>query len=274
MEYDSVMRKVAGAAPPIKSFARELRVLEELARMPGPAGVTELAGAVGLAASTTHRILGGLVREGYARRDGDRKYELGSKILVLAREFLNRSGLRRLAQPRLQALKERTGETAYLVVKDGDQGVCIDCVESRDHMRVSLTIGGRCDLYCSAVGKVFLADYAPAETAAYLRGRRVQKFTPRTLTTLPQLLREAGRVRARGFGADDEEHLVGVRCVAAPVRDFRGVLVACLAAGGPSSRIPRNRLPSLAREVMAESRLLSEELGSSEDAWKGSSTSR
>lgn len=259
VEFDSVSRNRDRSVN--QAFGRELRVIEHLARADEAVGVVELAERLRLPASTAHRMLTTLRREGYVRQDEHKKYELGSKILALAGDFLGRWGLRKTSLPVLRGLKDRTGETSYLVVKDGREGVCVECVESPDHMRVSLSVGGRCELYYSAVGKIFLAEFTDAELADYARKTRFQRFTRRTLVSLPALKRETQRVRRQGWGADDEEHYVGIRCVAAPVRDFRGRTVAALAVGGPSTRLRRSGLEPLGRTVREAAVRLSHAMG-------------
>ena len=261
MELHSVSRNLHRDRSVNQAFGRELKVLETLAHSDDPVGVVEFAAQLRLPASTTHRMLATLLREGYVRQDGNRKYQLGSKILALAGAYIGKSGLRKTALHFLQRLKQQTGETVYLVVKDGPQGICVESLESPDHMRISLSVGGRFDLYYSAGGKVFLAEFTDAELASYMNETPLQRFTPRTLVTLARLRGELRKIRRLGFAVDDEEHFIGIRCIAAPVRDFRHRTVAALAIGGPSTRITKQQLDRLGKITVSVANDLSSAMG-------------
>ncbi len=128
-------------------------------------------------------------------------------------------------------------------------------------LRLFAQPGTRHPVYCTGVGKVLLAWEPEEEVRRFLASIPLLRFTPNTLTDPEALIRELRSVRARGYAVDREERERGVRCVAAPVRDSQGRVVAALSVCAPASRLPRCRLPEIARLVQAAAYRISANLG-------------
>ena len=224
----------------VQSLDRALDVLEALGSA-RELGLSEIAARTGLVVSTAHRLLHTLVQRGYVGQNpANGRYTLGYKLLELVDALEARTAaLRSAAHPHLERIKEATGETANLVVLDGDRGVYVDQVEGTHSIRMFTKLGSSALAHTTGSGKAILA-YRPADTIARLYPREREPFerlTPRTLTTLSALRDDFVRIRRRGYALDDEEHEEGVSCVATPVFDASAMACAAISISAPTARI-------------------------------------
>jgi IclR family acetate operon transcriptional repressor len=219
--------------PRVQSLDRALDLLEALAGT-DEIGVSELAARTGLVPSTAHRLLATLVARGYAAQSpASGRYVLGYKLLELTSGLQDRLGrLRAAARPHLEAIQAQTGETTNLVVLEGRNAVYVESVPGTRSVRLFTEIGQAIPAHTSGSGKALLAwadaGALPTEFPA---------STPHTLTTLAALQEELARIRRRGYATDDEEHELGVACVAVPVLDGSETAVAAISVSGPAPRI-------------------------------------
>jgi DNA-binding IclR family transcriptional regulator len=256
-----VTARPPAAAGGLKSLRRTIRVLECFSIREPRLSLSDIARRVGLPASTTHRILSTLRGTGFVEQDGERdQYRLGLKLLELGSVVLATMELHREAAPFLEALARATGETVHLGVFDGSQVVSIEKMESTHGLATNVTIGKGAPAYCTGVGKALLAHQPPAVLDHVCR-LGLRRYTARTLTDPRRLRKELERVRARGYAVDDEEHDVGVRCVAAPIRNYTGAVIASLSVSGPATRITPEAIPGLAERVKEAAGKLSLQLG-------------
>lgn len=244
---------VTGQVAGTQTIARSLSVLRVLRDAEEDVGVTEVARALGLNASTTHRILKALVAAGYVAQNAhSERYRLGREAFLLGHAARRTLGLE-AAMLLLKRLAEETGESVNLVIRDGDTGLVVLRVESQQPLRFAQRIGTRIPLNCTSSGKVLLAfadDYR-AEVAQIGESRRL---TPTTLTSPERLLRDLEEVRERGYSVNRAERIPGVWGVAAPVLDGDGRAIAALAVQGPEIRITEDRVPSLGALVIEAAR--------------------
>jgi DNA-binding IclR family transcriptional regulator len=212
--------------------------------------------------STAHRLLTTMIRQGYCRQNPETgRYALGSKLFHLGEVCLGQLDLRELARPFLERLCRETGETANLVVLDGQDALYLDKVESPQNLRIFSRIGHRTPLYCTAVGKVLLA-YRPAAESEDLLGKGpLRPLTRHTITSPARLRRELAQVRKRGFAVDKEECEEGAYCVAMPVRNAQGRIEAALSVSGPAVRLGDKRVPELIPLMRRAVEELSAQLG-------------
>jgi DNA-binding IclR family transcriptional regulator len=230
--------------PVLSSLSRALDLLEAFGPEEQELSLGELARRVGAHKSSAYRLLSTLAARGYVQRSpGGRGYRLGWKPLELAGRL--RYGLRELAAPFLGELAEKSGEIVHLSVLDGRQIVYLDKHGRSQPLTVSTRLGGRCPAHASAMGKVLLAGLSSAELGRLLGGRRLERFTPTTITDLRRLERELEGVRRQGFALDNEETFPGVRCVAAPLRDREGRVLAAASLTVPSQRMGPRRQAQL-----------------------------
>ncbi len=246
----------------MQSVERTLDILEALAER-GEAGIAQLSQQVGLHASTVHRLLSTLIARGYVRQNPETgRYMLGLKALDVARAVKDHIDLRMESLPILRELMKQSGETANLSVLDGQQLVYLEQVSSPGWMlRMFVQVGARAPLHSTAAGKVLLAHLPEPELKAMLASYPLTPYAGRTIVDKGVLLSELNDVRREGYATDYGEQEEGVSCVAAPVRDHSGRVVAAISISGPWIRITPERVAELAPLVREACARLSAALG-------------
>lgn len=246
----------------IQSLDRAIQILEVLGNNPSGMGVSELSRVVNLPKSTVHRILDTLLQKGYVEKNSEKeKYKLGLKIVELSNKILANMELRSEARPYLEELMNYVNEVVHLcVLRDGEM-VYIDKVECPNPIRMYSQIGRRIPVHCTAVGKATLAFLPKDEVIKILEMKGMPRKTQNTITDLQQLLNHLEEVRRLGYAVDDIEHEEGIRCVAAPIFDGTGQVVAAISVAGPDFRITIERIPELADKVRKVAQKISQRLG-------------
>lgn len=251
----------------VQSVERCLDILESLAVAENGIGILDLSNRVSLHPSTVHRLLSTLLARGYVRQDSrNSRYSLGARTLALAQSFHEQHNIRTDAHPFLQRLMQESGETANLIVLDCDEAVYIDQVASARLVRMFASIGRHVPLHSTGCGKVLLAYLESPERSRILRERGLSRSTRYTITSATELERELADIRRRGYAVDDRENDEDVRCIAGPVRDHTGKVIAAVSVSGPVSRITKERVPELSRLVVDVSSQISAALGLAENA--------
>lgn len=244
-------RKPGGHAAPasVQVLDRALNMLAIVSARDG-ALLTDIADAAGMAPSTTHRLLASLASHGMVTADPETgQWTIGVKAFEIGNGFLRHRKLGTISRPFLTRLMEESGETANLAMEDAGDVVFVSQVESHAPMRAFFRPGRRGPMHASGIGKAILAARPEREVAALIGRRRVERFTEKTLDTQPALLADLEAIRARGWSIDDEEHTVGMRCIAAPVFNEHGEAVAGLSVSGPAVRLPYERIEELGPKV-------------------------
>jgi DNA-binding IclR family transcriptional regulator len=222
----------------IQVIERMTKLIDVLGESPNAVGLKQLAAAAGLHPSTAHRILTALVNDRLVERVDQGSYRLGLRLLELGNLVKSRISVREHALPLMRDLHAATGEAVNLSVRRDDEIVYIERTSSgRSLMRVVNIIGARAPLHVTAVGKLFLAEDSPEAVRAYAERTGLPALTRNTLHALPTLEKEIDKVRKQGYATDNEEAEVGVRCIAAGIRDDGGALVAGLSLSAPAERM-------------------------------------
>lgn len=250
MTSEEVALAPSSAAPApqiaIQVLERTMRLLDALAQHPDPVSLKELAQATGLHPSTAHRILNDLVAGRYVDRVESGMYSLGMRLLELGHLVKGRLNVRDAAITPMRTLHRLTGQTVNLSVRQGDEIVYIDRAYSeRSGMQVVRAIGGRAPLHLTSTGKLFLSADDPLQVRAYAARTGLHGHTANSLTTLEDLERELEEVRAKGYARDNEELEMGVRCIAAGIRDDTGKLIAGLSISAPADRMQDSWIDTL-----------------------------
>ncbi|OHC62350.1 MAG: IclR family transcriptional regulator [Rhodocyclales bacterium GWA2_65_19] len=237
----AVPHKPADAAPEARSgiqvIERMMKLLDVLSYHPDPVSLKQLALETGLHPSTAHRILAAMATSGFAERADPGTYRLGIRLLELGNVVKSRINIRAAAMPLMQKLHLQIGESVNLGVRQGDEIVYVERTSSgRSSVRVVHLVGARAPLHVTAVGKLYLAEDSREELREYVKRTGLPGYTPTSLTTLVSLEREVDRARRHGVAFDNEEIEQGLRCIAAPIRDDSGELVAGLSVSAPAER--------------------------------------
>jgi DNA-binding IclR family transcriptional regulator len=234
----------------LQSLSRGLEALDLMASRAEPMRLTDLAEALGVDKSNASHLLKTLLAAGYAVQDAARRYAVSAKVAGAAR---SRHTLEEIVavkeawRPALEELVRATGECAHLAVLVGNRVWYVDKVDSSLPLKVDHPIGALSPLHCTALGKAFLA-FGRVPLPLDLR-----IYTPKTLATRRELSDEIERTLARGYAVDNEEFAPGIRCVARPIYDANGEMIAALGVSGPSVRVDAERLQDLGRIVQAVS---------------------
>lgn len=216
------------------SLERGLSILSAFSSNRPVLGIADLARAVGLTKSTTHRYIATLVKLEYVQQDPEtKKYYLGPRVVDLGFAAIDSMELARVAAPSLQALADETGYTVSMALCDGPDVVYVDRRRSSRRrapltMDLNLHIGSRLPAYCTALGKAILAYKDPATLREILDRTDMARRGPNTLTNREQLVAALATVRQRGMAVNNEELAPGLRSFAAPVRDRTGEVVAAV----------------------------------------------
>ncbi len=243
----------------IQVIERMMNLLDALAIRTGPVSLKELAQSTGLHPSTAHRILNDMVVGRFVDR-GEQAgtYRLGMRLLELGNLVKARLSVREAAIELMRELHHRTSQTVNLSLRQGDEIIYIERAYSeRSGMQVVRAIGGRAPLHLTSSGKLFLAADDPRLVRAYATRTGLAGHTRNSITELPKLERELSLVCARGYARDNEELELGVRCIAAAVRDDSGRIVAGLSLSAPAERMDDD----WAAELITAAQRISHQLG-------------
>lgn len=246
----------------VQSLVRALRLLQEVADAGDGITLTEVANRVGLPVSSAHRLLSTLQLEGFVRFDGERTlWFVGVKAFTVGNAFLRARDLVQVARPYMRGLMEQCDETVNLAVEDSGQIIYLAQIECRQMMRALASPGARVPMHSSAVGKVLLAYANPVVQQPMLDRMKLERFTANTITGRERFLRTLAEIRAQGYGFDDEEHAVGLRCVAAPIFNEAREAIAGISLSGPAARVTDKRFRELAGLVQRTARVITREFG-------------
>lgn len=237
-----------------------MAVLDVMAQSTSELGVIEISKAVGLAPSTTHRLLATLVAGGLVERQENQKYRLGVKLIALGYAAQERLDLRTEAVDVMRDLAQKTRLTTNLAKLDGADILYIEKIADTAHFALNIRVGQRRPAYCRALGKVLLAHLPPDEVRQRV-GVNLPRRTPQTITDVEALLQHLAHVRHNGYAVDREEAEVGCICLAAPIRDAKGEVIAALSVSGPSSQMLALPEAHLAAEVIEAANRVSARLG-------------
>ncbi len=252
----------AGDSPGrLSSVASALRVLKVFSAAEAELGISAIAQRLGLAKSTVHRLSVTLASEGFLEQNPDNgRYRLGMSLFELGALVRQRMDVSKQARPLLGALRDRTQEAVHLAVMMDTSIMYLHNLESSQAIGIRSYIGARKPAFCTAEGRVLLAFASKEVLAAVLRERLVAR-TPRTITSAKALLKTLEEVRQAGYAIDDEESEIGMRGIAAPIRDIWGRVVAAASLAGPTQRLTKKVLRGLAPQLVATADVISSRLG-------------
>jgi DNA-binding IclR family transcriptional regulator len=265
---DSVSAANGDAAPrPADEVAaspllRGLSILEAYLDDADTLSVGDLSRKLGLHKSTVSRFAGMLEGAGYLERaSGHGRYRLGSRLAALGARVSPQVDLRQTARPTLLELRDACGETVHLGIREGIEVITIDFVDGLHTIRMHTSIGKRSPVHCSAMGKAILALMPETEVAALRNAITFVPRTERTRLTWGALSEDLAVIRARGYALDDQELLLGLSCVGAPIVGRDGAAVAAISISGPSQRIAETGTEWLAERVIEAAARISSRLG-------------
>jgi IclR family KDG regulon transcriptional repressor len=234
----------------LSSVKKALDVLDFFTVEKHELSLAEISKRMGMHKSSVYRILRTLEAANFLQWDsGSSRYSLSLKILELANRVLAHYDLRTTAGPFMEELAAKTGEIIHLSILDGGEIVYLEKKGAGQVLTVATRVGGRYPAYASAMGKVLLAFLPEKQLQVVLEGTELTAMTSCTITDADQLLRELEKIRRQGYALDNEEAFPGIRCIAAPIRERSGNVVAAISATVPAQRLARKRIPELIKMI-------------------------
>ena len=243
------------------SLEKAMDILDALGSSGQGLSQAELSRRLAVPRTTLYRLLATLVARGMVRRDPLRRvYCLGFRCFELARSAYAMPDLVAAAGVELRALRDLTGETSYLATLDGLEVLSLERCDGAHSQRSQAALGQRKPLHCTSQGKAILSALDDSTRDALLQGLTLKALTPRTITDKRRLQAELKITVARGWSVDDEEIVLGVRCVGAPVVDASGKVRGAISVAGPAYRMTMERVQGLGPEVAEAARRVGEQL--------------
>ena len=246
----------------VQSIDRVLDILEVLSAAPQGLTLSDLAAATSLHASTAHRLLASLANRGYVRKDLESgKYRLTLRLYEISRRVSTVLDLFSASKPMLEKLSNDAKEIVHLVERDGSEVVYLHKFEPfLRPINITSSVGLHNPMYCTGVGKSIMAQLPVNEVRTIWNDSHIEQFTPKTITTWDALQTDLFRTRERGYAIDDEEHDLGVRCIATPFYNWKGSPVGAISISGPTARMTDDAMegfaPLLLRTAEEISRLM------------------
>lgn len=248
----------------VQSLTRGLKLLEYISEAQGSVALTDLAQQAGLPNSTTHRLLTTMQQQGFVRQVGDLGlWTMGSHAFIVGSSFLQSRNLLAMVHPMLRRLMDESGETVNLAVLDHSdyQAIIIDQVQCTALMRMSAPIGGKLPMHASGAGKAFLSTLSDDQLVQLLHKKGLHTYTQHTRTNPASLKENLALIRKQGYSFDDEEHALGLRCIAACLFDEHHEAFAAISISGPVSRITDDRVTELGALVIHAAKEITQSYG-------------
>jgi DNA-binding IclR family transcriptional regulator len=249
VERDAIMREKLSKSN--QSVEKALQIIEIMAASDQPMRLQDIAIKAAMPPSTALRIVNTLLTHGYARQDSlSHRYALSMRFARLGDLVLSQASVREMAHPFLVELSKKSLESCCLAEEQDMDVVYTDVVEGPDSMlKIMQRIGKRAPMHCTGVGKLMLTNYSGKALGEFAAAKGLPALTPNTLVTRDALVEELARIRAQGYAMDNEECELGARCVAAPIRNYTGKVVAGISVSGPTSRLSAERLCAITAAV-------------------------
>lgn len=246
----------------IQSVDRALRIITYVSQKKDGMGVTELAALLDLNKSSIFKLLSTLAAHDFIEQDQvTKKYKLGYKYLELSSMLLESLDLRTQAKPFLKDLEDETNEVIHLVVYDQGEVVYIEKLEGNETLRTHSKVGKRAPVHCTSVGKVILAHLPEEQVEEIIEKKGLAPHTEKTIIDQKIFLAELQKVRNQGYGVEIEENEEGITCIAAPIFDHKGDIIAAVSISGPSTRMNDRRLQELMPSIVETGHTISARLG-------------
>jgi len=247
---------------PVGVIAKVLNVLELLDRAPGGLQLKDVAERTGINKSTAYRFLSHLEGEGYLFRDIAGNYMVGPKLTRMGQGASSQATLSKICRPVLENLRKITCETINLAVLDGSDILYIDVLETFHTFRLVSEVGMRRPFYSTALGKAILANMEDTAGREELCSSiHFERTTPHTITSVAKLKKQFAMIQKQGFSLDDEEAVIGVRCLGAAFLGADGQVAGGISISGPVVRITNDRLTAFSKEICKAAREISWNLG-------------
>lgn len=243
----------------MNSTEKIIAILKKLGTSPYEHTLTELSESAECGKSGTHKILTTLIKEGLVYQKNNKKYCLGSAIHHLGKVYDENIVTWDICKPYMERLRDLTGETVSLGIRENGVATIVYRVISKEEMRLEGHVGKKLPVYATAIGKLLAAYDNFEDVKRRLEEEPMVKKTPNTITDIDELQREYERIRTRGYSISNEESTIGVIGVGAPLRDAEGKVWGCLCVGSPKVRVNDEKLKFIIELVVSTANKISME---------------
>jgi IclR family KDG regulon transcriptional repressor len=246
----------------VQSVERTLDIIETLSAHKTGVGVTTLSKELKLHKSTVHRLLTTLMLRKYVEQDPETsKYKLGMRLFELGNAVLSKLDIRQHAIPYLRQLWRETGETIQLAIVDQYKVLYVDVLETLERVGVKSNVGERVPLHASSSGKIWMACLPEDRVEEVLKLVKFEPFTPFTIDNEQKLRESLKEARELGYSIDNQEYSSDLISVAAPVRNYRGRVIACVSITAPALRMGEDKVKELGDKVKTSALRISQSMG-------------
>ena len=224
--------------------------------------ISTLSDRLNIIKSSMYRFLSVLNDLGYVEKDDlTKKYYTTLKLFQLGALVRNKQFSFNLVRPYLEKLGKKYGETVNLGLFIEGKVVVIDRIESSNTLKTDFGVGTSLPAYCTAMGKLFLADMPEVALEKYFNDHDLQVISKRTITSPETLRKNLNTIREQGFSIDDREYNDDIRCISAPIRDGFGNIVAAISISVPITRFTLEKLRSLVQPFLVITEKISRKIG-------------
>jgi len=256
------MKKVEKRSETVKSVERALDILLAFTEDAPQLSLPEICNKLKLPKSTVYRLITTLQGRGFMEHNEfSGKYQPGSKLLKLSNVLIKNFNLRENALPIMMELRDACGETINLYAKKNLDRVCIEQVEGSHLVRRFAVIGDILPLYCGASGKVLLAYQTEVEIEKVIKETQLKPWTSKTITVSEDIKQELVKIRNQGYAYSNSEREEGVASVAAPIKNYTGMVTAAICISGPDSRFTKENVEQYTSLVIGAAEKISRNLG-------------
>lgn len=246
-----------------QSVDKMFQIIEVMSENKGAMRLQDISKAVQYPASTTLRMITSLIELGYAYQDMETlKYSLSLKFCQIGELVRSQFSIREVIRPYLVELSERCQESCCFAIEQDMMVVYLDAVEGPDKiLRTLQRIGKSAPMHSTGIGKLMLLNYNDLHLSNLIQQKGLMKLTDKTLTDIDSLRIELDKIKKQGYAFDNEECEIGARCVAAPIMDYTGKIIAGISVSGPTSRITWDKIEIILEIITDISRRISKKLG-------------
>lgn len=264
-ERHSIMsnkRRMVVAERLIQSIERSADILEIFLKLKPELSIKEISQELNLSKSTVHGIIKTLEHRGYLQQNPeDLKYKLGLKLFELGNFVGKNLDIGDIAKPIIRDLVDELNETVHLVTRQKDELFYIEKVEGARTLTIYSHVGKRAPFHCTGVGKAILAYLDENEAERILSSKALESFTKYTVTNKEEIKHHLPAIRENGYAVDDEEIELGLKCIAAPIFNYQGNVIASISCAAPKIRLDENRLPKVIEGIKRAAAEISNCLG-------------
>ena len=245
------------------SVEKAFSIIENMAKVHGSMRLQDIAASCGMPSSTTLRILNTLEQLGYVVQSiHDSQYRLSLKFSAISEAVVAQTDLHSIIHPYLIKLSAACQESSCLAIEQDKAAVYIDVVMGPDTIiRTMQYIGKRAPMHCTGVGKLMLTNLTKEQVDEYISLKGLERFTPHTITMSEQMHAELSNIVLNGYAVDDEECELGARCLAAPIRNYTGKVIAGISISGPTTRMTMKKFDEVKPIILEMARSISSSLG-------------